>query len=234
MAADFGSMKGCVAEVPIAFDRKAPSGIAPHIGMNSKAMDMIDVAFSLRGGNIPADHGSELFRLLAERLEWLAAESSAGVHPIHGGRTVAGEIQLGRRARLMLRLPRERIEQSYVLSGADLALGDGVEVGGARLRPLFAHLTLYSDFVTTGAVDETGFQRDINAELERARIRCAVICGRMRRARTQSAEIVGFGLMLHELSSEDSLGVQAAGLGAERKLGCGIFVPHKSAGAVGS
>jgi hypothetical protein len=38
--------------------------------------------------------------------------------------------------------------------------------------------------------------------------------------------------MLHELSPEHSLRMQAAGLGAQRKLGCGIFVPHKSAGAV--
>ena len=34
-------------------------------------MDMVDVAFSLRGGTIPADHGWHLFRLLAERLELL-------------------------------------------------------------------------------------------------------------------------------------------------------------------
>ena len=37
-------------------------------------MDMVDVAFSLRGGTSPADHGWQLFRLLAERLAWLAAE----------------------------------------------------------------------------------------------------------------------------------------------------------------
>jgi CRISPR-associated protein Cas6 len=197
-------------------------------------MDIVDVAFSLRGGTIPADHGWQLFRLLAERLDWLEAETHAAVHPIRGSRAVAGEVYLGARARLMLRLPRERAEQSFALSGARLALGDGVEVGSARLRPLFAHGTLYSQFVTTGTSDEAGFQRDISAELERSGILCKVICGRMRRAQTQDAEIVGFGLMLHELSPEQSLGMQAAGLGRERKLGCGILIPHKSAGAVGS
>jgi len=197
-------------------------------------MDMVDVAFSLRGATIPADHGWHLFRLLAERLDWLAAEPDAGVHPIRGSRAVAGEIYLGARARLMLRLPRERAEQSFALSGTRLDLGDGVEVGGARLRPLFAHATLYSQFATTGAADEAGFLRDVSAELERAGIGCKIICGRMRRAQTQGAEIVGFSLMLHELSPEDSLRMQAVGLGVGRKLGCGIFVPHKSAGAVGS
>jgi len=197
-------------------------------------MDMVDVAFSLRGGTIPADHGWQLFRLLAERLDWLAAEADAGVHPIRGARAVAGEIHLGGRARLMLRLPQERAEQSFALSGTRLDLGDSVEVGSARLRPLFAHLTLYSQFVTTATPDEAVFQQDVGAELRRAGIECKVICGRTRRAQTQGAEIAGFSLMLHELSPEHSLRIQATGLGGGRKLGCGIFIPHKSASAVGS
>jgi CRISPR-associated protein Cas6 len=196
-------------------------------------MDMVDVAFSLRGGTIPADHGWHLYRLLAERLDWLAAEANAGVHPIRGSRAIAGEIHLGARARLMLRLPRERADQSFALSGACLDLGQGFEVGSARLRPLFAHVTLYSQFVATGTPDEAVFVRDVDAELQQAGIGCKVICGRMRRAQTQGAEMVGFSLMLHELSPEDSLTMQATGLGEGRKLGCGIFVPHKSAGPVG-
>jgi len=197
-------------------------------------MDMVDVAFSLRGGTIPADHGWQLFRLLAERLAWLADEDYAGVHPIRGARAIAGEIHLGGRARLMLRLPQERVAQSFTLSGARLELGNSVEVGSARLRPLFAHGTLYSHFVATGTPDEAGFLRDTGAELARAGIECKVICGRMRRAQTQGAELAGFSLMLHELSPEHSLRIQAAGLGEGRKLGCGIFIPHKSASAVGS
>jgi CRISPR-associated protein Cas6 len=197
-------------------------------------MDMVDVAFSLSGGTIPADHGWRLFQLLAERLDWLDTEPNAGVHPIRGSRAVAGEIYLGSRARLMLRLPRERAQQSFALSGARFDLGNSVEVGSAHLRPLFAHGTLYSQFVTTGTPDEARFQRDVSTELERAGIGCKIICGRMRRAQTQGAEIVGFSLMLHELSPEHSLRMQAAGLGAGRKLGCGLFVPHKSAAAVGA
>ena len=147
-------------------------------------MDMVDVAFSLRGGTIPADHGWHLFRLLAERLDWLAAEPDAGVHPIRGSRAVAGEIFLGARARLMLRLPRERAQQSFALSGARFDLGNRIEVGSAHLRPLFAHGTLYSQFVTTGTTDEGEFQRDVSAALAQAGIGCKIICGRIRRAAT--------------------------------------------------
>jgi len=197
-------------------------------------MDMVDVAFSLRGGSIPADHGWLLFRRLAESLDWLETEPDAGVHPIRGSRAVAGEIYLGSRARLMLRLPRSRAEQSFALSGAHFDLGNPIEVGDAHLRPLFAHGTLYSQFATTGTSDEAEFQRNVSAKLRSARIRCKIICGKMRRAQAQDAEIVGFSLMLHELSTEHSLRMQAAGLGEGRKLGCGIFIPHKSAAAVGA
>jgi CRISPR-associated protein Cas6 len=202
--------------------------------MNARAMNMIDVAFSLRGGSIPADHGWQLFHLLAERLEWLAAEPDAGIHPIRGARAVAGEIHLGSRARLMLRLPHERAEQAYSLTGARFELGNGFEVGSAHLRPLFAHGTLYSQFVTTETPDEIRFQRDIGVQLRAGGIECKVICGKARRAQAQGGDIFGFSLMLHELSPEQSLRMQAAGLGTQRKLGCGIFVPHKSAAAVGA
>ena len=40
-------------------------------------------------------------------------------------------------------------------------------------------------------------------------------------------------LVLHGLSTADSLLAQQRGVGLLRKLGCGVFVPHKSIAAVG-
>lgn len=198
--------------------------------------EVVDVAFALKGRTIPADHGLALFRLLAERLDWLEAEAAAGVHPIRGARSGSGaaELYVGGRGRLMLRLPRERAEQAYALSGARLALGEGIEVGEAQLRTLFAHGTLYSHFVTMGTPDEAAFHRGVSAELQDTGVECKVVCGKARCVRGEESERFGFSLMLHGLSPEHSLRVQEAGLGAGRKLGCGIFVPHRSAAAVGS
>ncbi len=199
------------------------------------AVDAVDVAFALKGGTIPADHGWRLFRLLAERLDWLEAETRAGVHPIRGARSGSGaaELYVGGRGRLMLRLPGDRAGQASALSGSRLDLGDGIELGAAQLRPLFAHVTLYSPFVSVGADEESAFQRALGGELQQAGIDCKVICGRARRARADGREISGFSVMLHALSPEHSLRMQEAGLGGQRKLGCGIFVPHRSAAAVG-
>jgi len=198
-------------------------------------VDAVDVAFALKGGTIPADHGWRLFRLLAERLAWLEAEERAGVHPIRGSRSGSGaaELYVGGRGRLMLRLPEDRAEQSFALTGSRLELGDGIEIGAAQLRPLFAHGTLYSPFVAMGTDEEIAFQRAMNEELQQAGIECKVICGKARRAQADGKDIIGFSVMLHALSPEHSLKMQQAGLGGQRRLGCGIFVPHRSAAAVG-
>ena len=201
--------------------------------------EVVDIAFALKGGMIPADHGWPLYRLLAQCLPWLEAVEAAGVHPIRGARSGSGspELYVGGRGRLMLRLPRQHAEQSFALSGKRIDLGDGVDIGGSQLRTLFAHGTLYSHFVSMNKGDngdEVAFQQELGAELQRAGIRCKVVLGKLRRAQGAGAQTLGFSVMLHELPQEQSLALQQTGLGAGRKLGCGIFVPHRSAAAVGS
>lgn len=198
--------------------------------------EVVDIAFVLKGGLIPSDHGWSLYRLLAEQLAWLEADETAGIHPIRGARSGSGaaELYVGGRGRLMLRLQREQAQQAYALSGARLDLGEGVEIGAPQLRTLFAHSTLYSRFVAAAGEDEVEFLRSVNAELQQAGVICKVVLGKLRRIEGAAAPMLGFSVMLHDLSSEHSLAMQHRGLGAGRKLGCGIFLPHRSAAAVGS
>ncbi|MFA5915094.1 MAG: type I-MYXAN CRISPR-associated protein Cas6/Cmx6 [Burkholderiales bacterium] len=198
--------------------------------------EVVDVAFVLKGGTIPSDHGWSLYRLLAEQLAWLDADETAGVHPIRGARSGNGaaELYVGGRGRLMLRLQRERAQLAFALSGTRLDLGEGVEIGAPQLRTLFAHSTLYSRFVAAESDDEVEFLHSVNAQLQQAGIACKVVLGKLRRADGAGAQMPGFSVMLHELSPEHSLAMQQTGLGAGRKLGCGIFVPHRSAAAVGT
>lgn len=194
----------------------------------------VDVSFEVRGSVVPRDHAYSLFRALAERLEWLDAEPGAGVHPIHGTASASGDIFLGHRARLVLRLGAERAEQALGLAGAKLDVGSGLEVGPGRIRELMPYATQYSHFVSTGLADEADFLRGAAELLKVAGIPCGLICGRARVARTPAGEVRGFSLLLHGLTMEQSIAVQEAGLGEARKLGCGIFVPHKSLAAVGT
>ena len=197
-------------------------------------MGFVDVAFDLRGETIPEDHGYALFKALAQWLPWLENDEHAGVHPIRGSRTGDGGLFITGRARLMLRLPGARAAQALALAGRRLELGGRVDIGEGRIRELLAHRTLYSNLVVTGNETEELFQNDIAAALERAGIGCQIICGRARRLRAEGRELAGFSLMLHPLTAEESLELQIGGLGIARKMGCGIFVPHRSAAAVGA
>ena len=206
-------------------------------------MTVVDVAFEVRCERLPRDYGYALFRALADELDWLEADASAGVHPLHGtsasfcidGTASAdGELFLGRRARLMLRLSPERAGQALGLTGARLALGSGLDIGPGRLRELMPFATVYSHFVSTGADDEVEFLGRAAAQLKAAGLPESMIAGKAHAASTPEGAVRGFSLLLHGLTPKQSLAVQESGLGEGRKIGCGIFVPHKSVIAVGA
>jgi CRISPR-associated protein Cas6 len=195
---------------------------------------MQDVVFEVRGNALPRDHAYSLFQALTGRLAWLEGEPGAGVHHIHGTVSASGEIFLGQRARLVLRLGAERAREALGLSGAKLDVGSGLEVGAGRIRELMPFATQYSHFVCTGTADEVEFLERAAALLKGAGLACGMICGKARVAQTPAGDVQGFSLLLHGLSMEQSIAVQESGLGSGRELGCGIFVPHKSLAAVGT
>lgn len=194
---------------------------------------IVDVVFPLRGETIPADHAWDLYQALLSRLDWLESDVGVGVHPIRGAPIGSGLLHVGKRGRLTLRLTQARATKSLALTGAKLALGAGIEVGPGQVRKLLPHAAIYSHFVTTGDDSELVFGNQVMDELQAAGIACKVVCGRARQALTGSGEIRGFSLMLHDLPPEASLRMQESGIGRARLLGCGIFVPHRSAAAAG-
>ncbi len=197
-------------------------------------MTFVDVSFEVYCERLPRDYGYSLFRALADRLDWLEADATAGVHPLHGTASADGELFLGRRARLLLRLSAERAEQSLALTGARLELGSGLDIGPGRLRELMPFATVYSHFVSTGTADEVEFLGQAAAQLKAAGLPESMIAGKAHAASTPEGDVRGFSLLLHGLTPKQSLAVQESGLGEGRKLGCGIFVPHKSVVAVGA
>ena len=59
-------------------------------------------------------------------------------------------------------------------------------------------------------------------------IRCGFICGKRQTLQSASGPIHGYSLMLHDVPPHKSLQLQDEGMGRNRLLGCGIFIPHKS------
>jgi CRISPR-associated protein Cas6 len=193
------------------------------------------MAFGIEGRDVPRDHAAALWRALAGALPWLDAEENVAIFPLRAGSVSSGRLAVNRRSRLMLRLPATRVRDALALCGATLEIEDAaLAVGRAMTRALIPHGTLYAHRVAASGADELAFLRAVAGGLEQLAIRGDFICGKRSIVRSDAGEVAGFSLMLTGLRPAESVRLQTAGLGPHRKLGFGIFVPHRSTAAVGS
>jgi len=196
---------------------------------------VVDVLFAIDGTVLPKDHRLLLLDALVRGLPWLAADETVGIHPIKAARDDDGRLLLPRRARLVMRLPSAQVAAAAALTGQALDVGGWpLRVGAASVRALVPHGTLYAYFVTANTDDEQVFLRQAGARLAELGTPCKLVCGKRQVFAAGTRQVAGYSLMLHDLSREHSLRLQQVGLGGDRGLGCGIFVPHRSAAAVGS
>jgi len=195
----------------------------------------VDLAFALAGKALPRDHSLALWHALADALPWLDEEAHVAIFPIRAAVVSDGSLAVNRHSRLMMRLPEARVHAALTLCGAALDIdGARLEVGKAMTRSLVPHGTLYAHRVACAAADEAVFVRDVAAGLAALAVGGDFICGRRAATRGPGGAIVGFSLMLTGLRPAESLRLQVAGLGPHRRLGFGLFVPHRSTAAVGS
>lgn len=202
--------------------------------MDVGASSRVDVTFALRGDAVPRDHRRALAAALERRLPWLADPAHAGVHRINAVEGAGPTALLSHRARLTLRVVRDRIGDLQCLHGVSLELdGHALQLGHqGRVRELLPHSTLYAHLVITDDDDELAFLATIGRELDTSSLPCRPICGRRQVIDNGDCALTGYSLMLDGLSPGDSLRILESGLGRHRRLGCGLFVPHKSAAAV--
>lgn len=195
----------------------------------------LDLVFEARGATLPADHRYALREAIALALPWFEDEATAAIHPLKSAHAASGAVLLSARSRLVLRIPVERRAAAVQLRGRALVLdGATIDIGEMTARPLLGHGTVYAHLVTGDIDDELAFTAAMRDELELLGIRGEVICGRRQTVGGGDRQLRGFSVMVHGLLPESSLQLQARGTGCDMKLGCGVFVPHKSAAAVGS
>jgi CRISPR-associated protein Cas6 len=107
-----------------------------------------------------------------------------------------------------------------------------LRLGPAHRRELQPHATLYAYKVAAESGDELSLMTAVAHELAGLAVRGERVCGKRQSMQVSGREVTTFSLMLHALAPDQSLRLQQHGLGVNRLLGCGIFVPHKSAAAV--
>ncbi len=189
---------------------------------------VVDRVFAVRGSRVPSDYRYALWSALCTALPWVGQEPLAGIVGMRVTPTGGPTALLARRAKLTLRLPEHRTEAASRLEGARVSLGtDTIELAESYSRPLAPSPTLYSQMVVLGPVDESTFLLTLEGELAGLGFACRVILGRRAALRAGERELVGYSVALHDCSAEHSLRLQQVGLGAQRGLGCGIFIPHK-------
>jgi CRISPR-associated protein Cas6 len=197
----------------------------------------VDLVFPVDGRSVPRDHRALLATAVGARLVALGREPGTGVLDLN---LVAGSAPLAllsRRTRMVLRLAREHAsEAEATLRGATLDLGGHrLVLGTPTRRELRPHRTLYAHFVASpDGGDEATFLVAIEAELRQIGAACRPVCGMRQVLRGQDGPLAGFSLMLDGLAPADARSVLEHGLGGHRRLGGGLFVPHRSAAAVGA
>jgi CRISPR-associated protein Cas6 len=199
---------------------------------------IVDAVFAIACRSLPVDHAYALQQAIEEALPWFAQEPSAGLHTVHGAASGSGWmrpegadalLQLSHRAKLALRLPAHRAQEAAALVGHTLQVaGWPLRVEKMTLRPLSRITTLFSRCVVLAADDEVAFVSAATGELGALGIRAErMVCGRVTPVATPERTYQARSLMLAGLGLEQSLLLQRSGLGAGRKFGCGLFIPHK-------
>ena len=204
------------------------------------ALEIMDAVFAIACRSLPVDHAWALSQAVQAAIPWFAEEPAAGLHTIHGAESGAGwmrpegpeaRIELSKRAKLALRLPRHRLEAATAaLVGRTLEVaGSALTIGAAAARPLSRITTLFARAVALpGGEEEPDFLAAVADALDALGIRPErMLCGRVTTVASPAHVWRARSLMVAGFSIEQSLRLQASGIGLERRLGCGLFIPHK-------
>jgi CRISPR-associated protein Cas6 len=189
--------------------------------------EMIDAVFDVRGDTLPVTYPFALWRALLRHMPAAEADAAVGVVPLRITASETGML-LPKRAKLALRLPPALAEHAAVLVGQQLDIeGSVLHLGSLKLRPLQSYPTLHAHLVSSDH-DEVQFLQEVTARLAELDIAAKLICGMRNTLHTPERVICGYSLVIHDLKPEASLRLQYTGLGADRRYGCGIFVPYKA------
>ena len=204
--------------------------------------DVVDAAFAIECRSLPVDHAYALYAAIQVVLPWFADEPQAGLHTVHGAASGAGWqrpegedalLQLSQRTKLVLRLPESRLRGAAALTGLTLDIaGFPMRVGRLSPRPLLRIASLFSRSVIFEDADyESGFLAAATEALRSLGVEAStMLCGRDVTLATPQRSYRTRSLMVTVGTPAQSLALQRHGLGHARKLGCGLFIPHKDVG----
>ena len=201
--------------------------------------DIVDINFKIKCSHLPLDHAHHLSTAIIQELPWVANDERVGIHLIHGAESGNGWIRPSgpddliypsRRTLFSIRTPKERREDVEQLAGRRIHIGEiPVELSRPSMRALSKITTIFSRYVLANEIeDEDLFLHEMAKLLEQKHITPKkMMSGRATLMRFPEGNKTARSLMIDGIEVAESIRLQQEGLGAGRKIGCGIFLPHK-------
>ncbi len=201
--------------------------------------NMINLVFPVKGHTLYADHNHRLLGSLSQKIPQIHSFNGLAINTISGIPDKPGKISLTANSRLYLRLPVEAIALVYPLAGQTLTIGEyQIKLGNPELQTIKGVESLKARLVTIkGYTEPATFLEAAYRQLQALEIKANIGIpanneGNPKRLTlkinkpNRSYTIVGFSVVVSDLSEEDSIKLQIHGLGGKRRLGCGVFYPN--------
>jgi CRISPR-associated protein Cas6 len=202
--------------------------------------DIVDMVYSISCRCLPVDHAYNLSSAIHEALPWFGDEEDAAMHTIHVAESGNGWMRPdepdallypSRRSKLTLRVPRHRIADAESLVGKTMDIDNvyTIAVNKFSVRPLSDITTLFARYIVADdAESETQFMEKMIEQMRAMDVRPKkMLCGIEKQIHTPEGDIKTRSLMMADLEFRESILLQQKGLGDHRRMGCGIFIPHK-------
>lgn len=210
--------------------------------------EVVDLVYHISCKCLPLDHAHSFSEAIRKALPWIDEEPMAGIHLIHGAESGNGWMRpddasnallhLSKRSRMTLRAPESRVEDAGQLTGTVLDIdGHRLQVGKMKTR-LFSTLpTQFARYVVVpdgmDHEDEDAFMRYVAEQLQALEVPVRkLLCGLAHAIQHPDGDLYTRSVMLADLEPEQAVRLQQSGIGSHRKMGCGLFLPHKGIRAV--
>jgi CRISPR-associated protein Cas6 len=195
--------------------------------MNSE--HIINLCYKVKGNTLPVDHGFVLFGSISRLLPHFHSETKVGLKLIRGKYMGNGLLSIKPGSELVLRMPASLIPEYLALAGTTLeVLEHRLDIGVPTTKPLIPATALYAHLVTTkNGHNEERFKQEIARQMQELGVKGKLSLGKRRTFQVHGKQVVGYSLLISELTAEESIILQEHGLGGRRKMGCGFFEPWR-------
>ncbi|MGA3115402.1 MAG: type I-MYXAN CRISPR-associated protein Cas6/Cmx6 [Syntrophobacteraceae bacterium] len=185
----------------------------------------VDLCFQITGQTLPVDHGFALYGAINHVLPCIHEDREIGLKLIRGRYIGNGILDISPKSELILRLPASRIAIYIALAGKTLeVIGHRLGVGIPNTRTLMPSVALSSPLVTTkNGTEQARFEAEIKNQMENLGLKGRIAIGKRRTFQVHGKQVVGYSVLVSELTAEESIRLQENGLGGRRKMGCGVF-----------